>query len=135
MIVSREKAGLEGPTEVADHLRKILNQEDRLSQEREHFWVIALSVTNKVKFVELVSLGTLNSSLVHPREVFRRAIQCGAFSIILGHNHPSGSCKPSGEDIALTRELGDAGRILGIKVLDHVIIGDQAFSFKEEGLL
>jgi len=135
MIVSREKADLKGPTEVAGHLRKILNQEDRLSQEREHFWVVALSATNTVKFVELVSLGTLNSSLVHPREVFRRAIQCGAYSIILGHNHPSGNSKPSGEDIALTRELEDAGRILGIKVLDHVIIGDQAFSFKEEGIL
>jgi DNA repair protein RadC len=116
-------------------LRKILNKEDSLSQEREHFWVITLSANNKVKFVELVSLGTLNSSIAHPREVFRRAIMYGACSIIIGHNHPSGSCKPSAEDVALTKQLKEVGGIVGIEVLDHIIIGDTALSFKEEGLI
>jgi DNA repair protein RadC len=135
MIVSREKTELKQPADVALHLRKILNKEDRLSREREHFWVIALNTVNKVKFVELVSLGTLNSSQVHPREVFRRAIIFGAFSIIIGHNHPSGNCQPSAEDVNLTKQLKEAGRIVGIQVLDHVIIGEENFSFKEKGFL
>ena len=135
MIVSREKAELKSPADVAEHLRKILKKEDILSRDREHFWVITLTTGNKVKFVELVSLGTLNCSLVHPREVFRRAITFGACSIIVGHNHPSGSCKPSGEDVALTKQLKEAGSIVGIEVLDHVVIGDKTFSFKEEGLI
>ncbi len=135
MIVSKEKAELKSPSDVAEHLRKILRKEDILSREREHFWVITLSTSNKVKFVELVSLGTLNTSLVHPREVFRRAIKFGACSIIVGHNHPSGSCKPSGEDLALTKQLKEVGSIVGIEVLDHIILGDTAFSFKEEGLI
>lgn len=135
MIVSKEKAELKSPSDVAEHLRKILNKEDSLSREREHFWVITLSTSNKVKFVELVSLGTLNSSLVHPREVFRRAIKFGACSIIIGHNHPSGCCKPSGEDLALTKQLKEVGSVVGIEVLDHIIIGDTALSFKEEGLI
>lgn len=135
MIVSREKAELKGPADVADHLRKILYKEDSLSREREHFWVITLSTNNKVKFVELVSLGTLNSSFAHPREVFRRAIKYGACSIIVGHNHPSGSCRPSAEDVALTKKLQEVGSIVGIEVLDHIIIGLTAFSFKEDGLI
>ncbi len=135
MIVSRERAELSSPTDVGEHLRKILNQEDSLSREREHFWVITLSTSNKVKFVELVSLGTLNSSLVHPREVFRRAIKFGACSIIVGHNHPSGNCKPSSEDLELTKKLKEVGHIVGIEVLDHVIIGNRTLSFKEEGLI
>jgi len=135
MIVSREKAELKSPADAAEHLQKILRKEDSLSREREHFWVIALSTNNKVKFVELVSLGTLNSSLIHPREVFRRAIKFGVSSIIVGHNHPSGNCKPSEEDLALTDQLKAAGSIVGIEVLDHVVIGDKTFSFKEEGLI
>ncbi len=135
MIVSREKAELKCPADAARHLQKILKKEDILSREREHFWVIMLSTKNRVRFVELVSLGTLDCSLVHPREVFRRAIKVGASSIIVGHNHPSGSCKPSDEDVALTRLLTEAGNILGIQVLDHVVIGDKTFSFKEEGLI
>jgi DNA repair protein RadC len=135
VIVSKERAELKSPGDVADHLRKILKKEDSLSREREHFWVITLSTNKKVKYVELVSLGTLDSSIVHPREVFRRAIKFGASSIILGHNHPSGSSRPSGEDLALTRQLKEVGSIVGIEVLDHIIIGDAALSFKEEGLM
>ncbi len=135
MIVSREKVELSSSKAVAAHLRTILGKEDSLSREREHFWVITLGTGNKVKYVELVSLGTLNASLVHPREVFRRAIKHGACSIIVGHNHPSGSSKPSQEDVNLTHKLEEAGEIIGIKVLDHIIIGGATFSFKEEGLI
>ncbi len=135
MIVSRESAELSSPTDAGEHLRKILNQEDSLSREREHFWVITLNNRNRVKFVELVSMGTINHTVVYPREVFRRAIKNGATSVIVGHNHPSGDCKPSAEDISLTRKLREAGSIIEIEVLDHVIIGDKTLSFKEEGLL
>jgi DNA repair protein RadC len=135
MIVSRERAELNSPTDVGEHLRKILNKEDELSREREHFWVIILNTKNRVKLVELVSIGTINYAVVHPREVFRRAILNGATSLIVGHNHPSGDCKPSSDDIALIKKLRETGSIIGIEVLDHVIIGDRTLSFKEEGLL
>ena len=135
MIVSRERAELSSSTAVGEHLRKILNQEDSLSREREHFWVITINNRNRVKFVELVSLGTINSTVVHPREVFRRAIKNGATSLIICHNHPYGDTKPSDADILLTRKLREVGSIIEIEVLDHVIIGDKTLYFKEEGLL
>jgi DNA repair protein RadC len=135
MIVSRERAKLNCPIEVGEHLRKILNKEDSLSRDKEHFWVITLNTQHKVKFVELVSLGTLDMSIVHPREVFRRAIKWGAHSLIVGHNHPSGESKPSDTDIILTNKLKETGKIIGIEILDHVIIGNTTFSFKEEGLI
>ena len=83
-----------------------------------------------------VSAGTLTNTLVHPREVFEPAIRCGAAHIIAAHNHPSGDPAPSAEDHRLTRQLKEAGALLGIPVTDHVILGGDAFfSFSEEGLL
>ena len=85
---------------------------------------------------EIVSEGTLNSSLVHPREVFRGAIVATSASIIVAHNHPSGNPEPSHEDLAITKQLKDAGNILGIPVYDHIIIGGAQFSsFAQRGLL
>lgn len=135
MIVSRERAELLNPGAVIDLLKRILRKEDRLSRDKEHFWVIIVDTRNRVKFVELVSMGTMNSSLVHPREIFRRAIRRGASSIILGDNHPSGNPEPSEEDLRITRRLVEAGKIIGIEVLDHVVIGSSGFSFKERGLI
>ena len=135
MIVSRERAIITGPADVGNHLRKLLQKEDSLSREREHFWIIILNTRNRIRFVELVSLGTMNASLVHPREVYRRAIKSGASALIIGHNHPSGDCEPSEDDISLTRKLMEAGKIIGIEILDHIIIGNTTLSFKEKGLL
>jgi DNA repair protein RadC len=135
MIVSRERAIITGPADVGNHLRKLLQKEDSLSREREHFWIIILNTRNRIRFVELVSLGTMNASLVHPREVYRRAIKSGASALIIGHNHPSGNCEPSEDDISLTRRLMEAGKIIGIEILDHIIIGNTTLSFKEKGLL
>ena len=135
MIVSREKAALSTPTAVADLLKKILNKEDQISRDREHFWVITVDTRNKVRFVELISLGTINSSVVAPREIFRRAIKRGATSVILGHNHPSGNTEPSQEDLEMTKRIVEAGKIIGIEVLDHIVIGANGFSFKEKGLI
>ncbi len=103
---------------------------------KEHFLLLILNTRNKVTSIENVSIGTLNASLVHPREVFREAIRQSASSVILAHNHPSGDEAPSEEDLKITKRLAEAGKILGIEVLDHIIIGkDAAYSFKEKGLM
>ena len=135
MILSREKTELSNPQAVSEHIGKILRRLDRLDRDKEHFFVISLNTKNKVKFVELVSIGTTNSSLVHPREVFRRCIIRGASAAIVCHNHPSGESEPSEEDIGITRRLVEAGKIIGIEVLDHVIIGSKSFSMKERGII
>ncbi|MCL4426106.1 MAG: DNA repair protein RadC [Firmicutes bacterium] len=103
--------------------------------DREHFEVLLLDTKNQVLAMELISVGTLNSSVVHPREVFKVAIKRSAAGIVLVHNHPSGDPTPSRDDLEVSRRLVEAGRLLGIDVLDHVIIGDNRFlSFKEAGL-
>lgn len=110
--------------------------DDIKDRKKEHFYVIMLNTKNRIIGKELISVGTLNSSLIHPREVFNPAIKASANSIILVHNHPSGDCKPSKEDENVTKILYDAGDLLGIKVLDHVIIGKDGFtSLKENGML
>ena len=102
----------------------------------EHFKVILLNTKNMIIYNILISVGTINTSLVHVREVFKNAIKKNSNSIILVHNHPSGNSMPSNEDKVLTKRLYDAGELLGIKVLDHVIIGkDNYFSFMEENMI
>ena len=96
------------------------------------FW---LSSSNVVTGFEIISEGLLNSSLVHPREVFRGAIVATCANIILAHNHPSGNPDPSSEDIAITRKLVEAGKILDISVFDHIIFGDSITSFVERKLI
>ena len=113
------------PLAVARVLRAILKIEDKIDQDKEHFWCIGLNTRNVIEYLELVSLGTLNASLVHPREIFRRAISYGVNSIILGHNHPSDDVEPSEEDIRITNRLVEAGKIIGIEVLDHVIVSQK----------
>ena len=102
----------------------------------ERFIALALSTKNHVIAVLPVSQGSLNASIVHPRELFQRAILANCASLILAHNHPSGDPVPSPEDIALTRKLIDAGLLLDIPVLDHIVLGYGCYvSFKERGLL
>lgn len=104
--------------------------------KKEYFKAILLDTKNQVISIENISIGDLSSSIVHPREVFKVAIKKSSASIILAHNHPSGDPNPSREDINITKRLSDAGRILGINVIDHVIIGNEKYiSFKEEGIL
>ena len=102
----------------------------------EKFIALALNTKNHVTAVLPVSSGSLNASIVHPRELFQRAILANCASLILAHNHPSGDPVPSPEDIALTRKLIDAGLLLDIPVLDHIVLGYGCYvSFKERGLL
>jgi DNA repair protein RadC len=103
---------------------------------QEQFLVILLNAKNHVIDVECVTKGTLTSSLVHPREIFKSAIKRSAHAVILAHNHPSGDPTPSREDREVTRRLIQAGKLIGIEVLDHLVIGDGRYtSFRENGML
>lgn len=106
------------------------------AQPEEILVMLCLDTKNKVIACHEISRGSLNSSIVHPREVFKRAVLSNANSIILGHNHPSGDPSPSQEDINITKRLKECGAMLGIEVLDHVIIGDNSYtSLKDKGIL
>jgi DNA repair protein RadC len=102
----------------------------------EEFGLLVLDTRNRLKTIQIVSKGSLNGSLVHPREVYREAVAVQAAGLILFHNHPSGDPTPSREDLDLTRRLRDGGKLLGIEVLDHIVLGAGRYvSFKEKGLL
>lgn len=104
--------------------------------KKEMFKALLLDTKNQIIKIVDVSVGSLNSSIVHPREVFSEAIKCGCNSIIFVHNHPSGDPTPSTEDIQTTQRLENAGNILGIKVLDHIVVGDGRYvSFKDKGII
>ena len=103
--------------------------------DRENFVAVLLNTKNEVLEFPTISVGTLSSSLVHPREVFKPTIRASAAGVILAHNHPSGRVGPSHEDREVTRRLREAAEIIGIEVLDHVILGDGYFSMKEHGML
>jgi DNA repair protein RadC len=119
------------PARLVDRIRKRL-----IDEPSELFGVFMLNSRNIAMGWHVVSRGTLTASLVHPREVFRAAIIENAASIILVHNHPSGNAKPSNEDRSVTKRIAAAGRLLGVKVVDHVIVAEAGYySFLEEGEL
>jgi len=104
--------------------------------DKEYFKAIFLNTKNQVLQVKDISIGSLNASLVHPRELFKAAIRVSSAAVILVHNHPSGDPQPSSEDLEITTRLWDAGKILGIKILDHIIIGDNKYvSLKERKII
>ncbi len=109
---------------------------DIRAMNREHFVGFYLNSRNQVLRREIISIGSLNASIVHPREVYLPAVAMSAASVVLAHNHPSGDPTPSEEDLAITRRLLEAGRILGIDLLDHVVVARESYaSFKERRLL
>lgn len=118
------------PEDVWKELRDIRDH------KKEHFVIFFLDSRNQEIKREIISVGSLNASLVHPREVFEPAVKNLAAQVILAHNHPSGDPEPSKDDLELNKRLVEAGKILGIEVIDHIIIGKAGFlSFKEKGLL
>jgi DNA repair protein RadC len=118
-----------GPGDLAGLLRRELGGLDR-----EHFLALYLDARHRVLAVRTVSVGTLNASLVHPREVFRPAVALQAAALIVAHNHPSGCARPSGDDLELTRRLARCGGLLGIELLDHLVVGDdELVSIRELG--
>lgn len=126
-----EKITIKHPRDVANML-----MEDMRYLKKEHFKVIFLDTKNNVIDISDISVGTLNSSIVHPREVFYEAIKKTAFSIVICHNHPSGDPTPSKEDINVTLRLKEVGKLIGIELLDHIVIGDGIYvSFKEKSII
>ena len=116
------------PADVANFVRSILTD-----NSREHFVALYLNAQHQVASYSIISIGTANFAPVSPREVFQRAVLTGAISLVVAHNHPSESTEPSNEDKIVTKRLRDAGELLGIKVLDHVIVTNSAFlSMKED---
>jgi DNA repair protein RadC len=121
---------IRGPEQVYEHCADIRKA------TREHFVAFYLNSRHQILRREVISIGSLNASIVHPREVFRPAIVLCAASLVLAHNHPSGDTTPSEEDLAITRRLREAGRLLGIELVDHVIVGESGYtSLRERKLL
>lgn len=119
------------PQDGAELFREFLGEVDR-----EHFLVMCLNTKNEPTHLNVCHIGSLNASIVHPREVLKPAILSNAASIMVCHNHPSGECTPSPEDIEVTERLKKAGAIVGIELLDHIILGGGGFlSLKEKGYL
>lgn len=104
-------------------------------ETKEYFIAAHVDGKNRIVCIDQISVGSLNQSIVHPRETFKSALLSSAAAIILIHNHPTGDPTPSREDMEITRRLKDAGELLGIKVLDHIIIGDTYTSFVSQGLI
>jgi DNA repair protein RadC len=127
---SASKLPLKTPEDIAGLVRARLKD-----KKKEHFLAILLDTRNQLIRAAEISIGSLDSSIVHPREVFKEAISASAASVIFVHNHPSGDTEASEDDIALTKRLVEAGNIVGIEVLDHIIIGGKSFtSLKRMGL-
>ena len=124
---------IKSPADVAKLAREALGMHE---MAEENCIILCLNTKNKITGVHTVSIGSLDTSIVHPREVFKAAMLNNASGIICLHNHPSGDPEPSREDIEVTRRLVNAGSILGIRVLDHIIIGDGRYiSLKEQGMM
>lgn len=133
--LSRQSLGLRPAIRKPEDIASLLMGE-MAYLDREHFKVINLNTKNQVMVIDTVSIGSLNASLVHPREVFKLPIKRSAASLILAHNHPSGDVKPSQEDIKITRRLCEAGMLLGVEIIDHIIIGQNQYcSMKSEGYI
>lgn len=134
---SLKNIALCGPLEVVSAIKKIWEEFPTYDKQRENTFILYLNVKNELLCVELHCQGTIDHSIVYPREVIRKALLSNAGAIILIHNHPSGTNAPSKEDRRLTTKIKDACRIMDINVLDHIIISDNEdyFSFQEKGEL
>ncbi|MRH42974.1 DNA repair protein RadC [Aquibacillus halophilus] len=127
----QERYVIRSPEDGADYV-----MEEMRNLKQEHFVCLFLNTKNQIVHRQTIFIGSLNASIVHPREVFREAVKRSAASIICAHNHPSGDPSPSQEDIHVTKRLSECGKIIGIELLDHLVIGDHKFvSLKEKGYL
>ena len=126
---------IETPEETVRYWREVIEKMPWYISDREVCVAIAVNGRLRATGHSLVSIGTLNETLVHPRDVFRAAVALNAYGVVLVHNHPSGDAAPSGNDHLMTKRIAECGTILNIKLLDSVIVGDGWFSFKESGLL
>ncbi|WP_028889521.1 JAB domain-containing protein [Tenacibaculum ovolyticum] len=135
-LAEEEKIKILNSEDIYRIMQKILLRENKIDQNREHFWVIGLANNSRILFIELISLGSINKTIAEPMEVFSFALQKRAVKIILCHNHPSGELQPSEEDKNISDRLIQVGIIVNTKVLDHLIISDKNYlSFADTGLL
>lgn len=135
-LTEAEKIKILTSDDIFGIMQKILLREQKIDQDREHFWIIGLANNLRLLFVELIGLGTVNKVLVDPMEVFSFALQKRAVKIMLCHNHPSGELKPSDADKDTTDRMIQVGRIVNTPVLDHLIISDKSYvSFGNMGLM
>jgi DNA repair protein RadC len=126
-----KKISLISPQAVTKYLREKIGRE-----KKEHFAILLLDSRNNLIKMSDISVGTLNANLVHPREIFAEALRQNAASIILVHNHPSGDPEPSEDDLEITKRITEAGKIMGVEILDHIVITkNKVFSFKEKKLI
>ncbi len=134
-LTEAEKIKILNSDDLYNIMQQILLRENKIDQNREHFWVIGLENNNRILFIELISLGSVNKTIAEPMEVFSLALQKRAVKIILCHNHPSGELRPSDNDKDITDRLIQVGIIVDTKVLDHLIISEKSYlSFKDLGL-
>jgi DNA repair protein RadC len=135
-LTKEERIKILNSDDIYEIMQKILLRENKIDQNREHFWVIGLETNNRILFIELISLGSVNKTIAEPMEVFSLALQKRSVKIILCHNHPSGELKPSDTDKDLSDRLIQVGIIVDTKVLDHIIISTKSYlSFEDTGLL
>ena len=135
-LSKQQKIQVTGADEVFRIMRQILLRENKVSRNKEHFWTIGLANDLRILYIELVSLGSVNESIVNPSEVFQFAALKLAVQVILVHNHPSGNLEPSTEDKHLTDRLIQAGRLIHKEVVDHLIISTSTYcSFADDGLM
>ncbi len=135
-LTEDEKIKILNSDDIYGIMQKILLRENKIDQNREHFWVIGLENNNRILFIELISLGTVNKTFAEPMEVFSFALQKRAVKIILCHNHPSGELRPSEGDKDISDRLIQVGIIVDTQVLDHLIISDKSYlSFADTRLL
>jgi DNA repair protein RadC len=135
-LSEEQKRKLSNSNDVYSIMQEILLREEKIDQEKEHFWMIGLNPVNRILYIELVSMGSVRATTVEPMNVFRIAVLKGAVNVIMVHNHPSGQVMPSEQDKDLTDRLIQVGRILNILVSDHIIISLKSyFSFANIGLM
>ena len=131
-----EKIKVINSDDIYSVMQRILLRENKIDRNKEHFWIIGLSSTNKILYIELISLGTVTAVLVEPMEVFSIALQKRSVKVMLIHNHPSGELNPSEADKDLTDRLQQIGLFLEVPVIDHLIISEKSYySFADSGLL
>ena len=123
---------IRSPENVAEIAKGYLRMHE---EPEEYMYMICMNTKNKIIGVFEISHGNVNSSIVGTREVFQKALLANAVSIILMHNHPSGDCTPSREDVEVTKRIAEAGKIIGVQPLDHIIVGDTYTSLKEKGYI
>ena len=135
-LTKDQKIEIGSPDDIYSIMQQILLRESRTGREKEHFWVIGLATSNKISYIELVSLGSISETIINPLEVFHLAVRKKSPHIILVHNHPSGNLEPSPTDKNITKNIVAGGDTLAINVLDHLIISEEFYySFAQNNLL